>query len=98
MKKKLAGKRITLTNWTTSNKSKQELVTNFQIALENGYVQILPDPVLLNELKKYQAEINSKTKVITYNGYKCHDDTVIATMLSYYAYKKKMTGFSFSMV
>lgn len=98
MKKKLAGKHITLTNWTTSNKSKQELVTNFQIALENGYVQILPDPVLLNELKKYQAEINSKTKVITYNGYKCHDDTVIATMLSYYAYKKKMTGFSFSMV
>ena len=97
MKKKLAGRNITLTNWTTSNKSKQDLVTNFQIALENGYVQILPDPVLLNELKKYQAEINSKTKTISYNGYKCHDDTVIATMLSYWAYKKKMTGFSFSM-
>lgn len=97
MKKKLAGRNITLTNWTTSNKSKQDLVTNFQIALENGYVQILPDPVLLNELKKYQAEINSKTKTISYNGYKCHDDTVIATMLSYWAYKKKMTGFSFGL-
>lgn len=87
----------TLTNWTTTNKSKQDLVTNFQIALENGYVQILKDPVLLNELKKYQAEINTKTKTISYNGYKSHDDTVIATMLAYWAYKKNLGKFSFAM-
>lgn len=97
MKKKLAKRNITLVNWTTSNKSKQDLVTNFQIALENNYVQILPDPVLLNELKKYQAEINAKTKTISYNGYKAHDDTVIATMLAYWAYKKTLGSFSFSM-
>ena len=97
LKKKLAGKKIPLTNWTTTNKSKQDLVTNFQIALENGYVQILKDPVLLNELKKYQAEINTKTKTISYNGYKSHDDTVIATMLSYWAYKKNLGSFSFAM-
>lgn len=98
MKKKLLGKNITITNWITTNKSKQDLVTNFQIALENGYVQLLNEPVLLNELKKYQAEINSKTKTITYNGYKAHDDTVIATMLAYWAYKKKKTGFALSFV
>lgn len=97
MKKKLAGRKIPLTNWTTSNKSKQDLVTNFQIALENGYVQLLKDPVLLNELKKYQAEINTKTKTISYNGYKSHDDTVIATMLAYWAYKKNLGNFSFAM-
>jgi PBSX family phage terminase large subunit len=97
MKKKLAGKKIQLTNWTTSNKSKQDLVTNFQIALENGYVQILNDPVLLNELKKYQAEINTKTKTVSYNGMNCHDDTVIATMLAYWAYKKNMGTFSFAL-
>lgn len=96
MKKKLNGKKIQLTNWTTTNKSKQDLVTSFQIALENGYVQILPDPVLLGELKKYQAEINTKTKTVTYNGFKSHDDTVIATMLAYYAYKKNFGTFSFS--
>lgn len=95
MKKKLDGKRIQLTNWTTTNKSKQDLVTNFQIALENNYVQILNDPILLNELKKYQAEINTKTKTISYNGYKSHDDTVIATMLAYWSYKKKLGKFSF---
>lgn len=96
MKKKLSRRNITLTNWTTTNKSKQDLVTNFQIALENNYVQILPDPVLLNELKKYQAEINSKTKTISYNGYKAHDDTVIATMLAYWAYKKNLGQVAFS--
>ena len=82
----------------TTNKSKQDLVTAFQIALENGYVQILPDPILLGELKKYQAEINTKTKTVSYNGFKSHDDTVIATMLAYWAYKKNLGTFSLALV
>lgn len=97
MKKKLSPRRIQLTNWVTTNKSKQDLVTAFQIALENGYVQILPDPILLGELKKYQAEINTKTKTVSYNGFKSHDDTVIATMLAYWAYKKNLGTFNFGM-
>lgn len=97
MKKQLTPKKITLTNWVTTNKSKQDLVTTFQIALENQYVQILPEPVLLNELRKYQAEINTKTKTVSYNGYKCHDDTVIATMLAYWAYKKTLGTFRFAL-
>ena len=97
MKKKLKPRNIQLTNWVTTNKSKQDLVTAFQIALENGYVQILPDPVLLGELKKYQAEINTKTKTVSYNGFKSHDDTVIATMLAYWAYRKNLGKFTFSM-
>lgn len=88
MKQRLKAKKITLTNWITTNKSKQDLVTTFQIALENQYVQLLNNPILLNEIRKYQAEINVKTKVISYNGYKSNDDCVIATMLSYWAYKK----------
>ena len=90
MKKRLQPEKIQLTNWVTTNKSKQDLVTTFQIGLENGMVRILPDPVLLGELKKYQAEINTKTKTVTYNGFKSHDDTVIATMLAYWAYKKSL--------
>lgn len=97
MKKQLP-KGIVLSNWTTSNKSKQDLVTTFQIALENQYVQILNNPIQLNELRRYQAEINTKTKVITYNGFKSNDDTVIATMLAYYAYKKHLGKFSISFV
>ena len=97
MKKQLP-KGIVLSNWTTSNKSKQDLVTTFQIALENQYVRILNNPIQLNEIRRYQAEINTKTKVITYNGYKSNDDTVIATMLAYYAYKKHLGKFSIAFV
>jgi hypothetical protein len=79
---------MNISEWTTTNKSKNDLVSVFQIALENGYCKILDDPNLLNELRKYQADINVKTKTITYNGYKCHDDMVISTMLAYWAYKK----------
>lgn len=96
MKQKLTKAGLILTNWTTSNKSKQDLVTTFQIALENEYVKVLDNPVLLNELKKYQAEINVKTKTISYNGYKSNDDTVIATMLAYYAYRKNLGTVSIS--
>lgn len=96
MKKRL--KNVPLTNWITTNKSKQDLVTYFQIAIENQYVQILNDPVLMNELRKYEAEINVKTKTISYNGHAgTHDDCVIATMLSYWAYRKSLgtVGFTF---
>lgn len=94
--KKALPRGIVLTNWQTTNKSKQDLVTHFQIALENQYVQLLNNPIQLNEMRKYQAEINPKTKTITYNGYKSNDDTVIATMLAYYAYKKHLGKFSIS--
>lgn len=87
MRKKLP-RTIQLTNWVTTNKSKQDLVTTFQIALENEMVSVLNNPILLNELKKYQAEINPRTKTISYNGYKSNDDCVMATMLAYYGYKK----------
>ena len=96
LKKTLARKNIPISEWTTTNKSKQDLVTTFQIGLENGYLRLLNEPNLLNELRKYQAEINAKTKTITYNGYKCHDDTVIATMLAYWAYKKSLGKLSIS--
>lgn len=88
--------KMDVTEWVTSNKSKNDLVTTFQLALENGYCHLLNEPNLLNELRKYQAEINTKTKSVTYNGYKCHDDCVIATMLAYWAYKRGMGKLSIS--
>lgn len=89
---------LNITDWTTTNKSKQDIVTNLQILLENGRIKILNNPVLLNELKRYQAEINPRTKTITYNGYKCNDDTVIATMLAFWAYNKSFGQFRLSFV
>lgn len=94
MRNRLRG--YNLVNWVTTNKSKQDLVTAFQLAIENGYIGLLSEPNLLNELRKYQADINVKTKTVTYNGYKCNDDMVIATMLAYWAYYKGLGKISIS--
>jgi hypothetical protein len=94
---KLQVKQITVSDWVTSNKSKQDLVTTFQIALENERVKLVADPNLLNELRRYQAEM-TKSGAITYNGNKSHDDMVIASMLGYYAYFKGLGEFRFTMV
>lgn len=97
LKKKIKHNHLTITDWTTTNSSKQDLVTALQIALENGYVRILDNAVLLNELRRYEAEINVKTKKVSYNGAKgTNDDTVIATMLAYYAYKKSLGTFRYA--
>ena len=96
LKQNLKSYHIAITNWVTSNSSKQDLVTTLQIGIENGYLRLLAEPVLLNELRHYQADINTKTKVVTYNGYKCNDDLVMATMLAYYAYKQGLGKFSIS--
>lgn len=78
-------------DWVTTNQSKKELVTGFQVALENHRVKILPDTELLNELRRYEMEVNPTTKKITYNGHGAHDDMVIATMLAYKG-RKRTTG------
>lgn len=90
LNKRLTQPNLTITDWVTTNSSKQDLVTTLQIALENGYISILNNEVMLNELRRYAAEINPTTRVIKYNGKGAHDDTVIALMLSYKAYKSSL--------
>lgn len=87
---------LKITDWVTSNSSKQDLVTTLQIALENKQVSILNIEVMLNELRCYQAEINPNSKVIKYNGKGAHDDTVIALMLSYKAFKSSLGTYTIS--
>lgn len=95
MKKRLIG--LPIQNWVTTNKSKQDLVTMMQVGIENGYIHLLSNPNLINEMLHYQADINVKTKSVTYNGAKGYnDDTVIATMLAYWSYRKGMGNFSIS--
>lgn len=78
----------TLERWTTSNSSKQKLVTQFCAGLEHGEVKLLNDRVLINQLSSYEATYNVKTQTITYNGaYGTHDDSVMSTMIAWYALK-----------
>lgn len=75
-----------ITRFITTNSSKQDIVTGLQLALEQQKINILGEAEQLNQIKKYTAEINAKTKTITYNGHGAHDDRVIALMLAWDAF------------
>lgn len=82
-----------IVEWTTTNESKRRIITQLQLAFEQEKIGILDNPVLLTELRRYEMEINPKTKTITFNGKNCHDDSVIALSLSYDAYLCPSGGF-----
>lgn len=84
--------RAKITTWTTTSDSKQDLVTTFQIALENERVRILHDDALLDELRRFEAVVNPTTRKVRYGGHiGTHDDCVMATLLAYYAYEQATT-------
>lgn len=95
LKKKI---KVPITNWTTSNSSKKDLVTNLQLALENKQITILSDDYMLDELRKYQADVNLRTNVVTYNASVGNDDQVIALMLAWKAYKGTLGNYNISVV
>lgn len=73
--------------WTTTNASKNKLVTQFCVGLEHNDVKLLNDRVFINQLSSYEATYNNKTQTISYNGaYGTHDDTVMSTMIAWYGY------------
>ena len=94
LKQKIGGK-IKITEFVTTNKSKQDLVTTLQLALENKDIALLRDNEQLNQLRSYEAQINPRTKTISYNGKAgVHDDIVIALMLAYYSFKQRLGNYS----
>ena len=94
LKQKIGGK-IKINEFTSTNKSKQDLVTTLQLALENKDITLMRDEEQLNQLRSYEAQINPRTKTISYNGKAgVHDDIVIALMLAYYSYKQRLGTYS----
>lgn len=74
--------------FTTTNSSKNAIVTNLQLAFENRNIEILDNDKQLAELSYYSAEYNIKTRNVSYNAPQgLHDDICIALMLSYDAFK-----------
>lgn len=94
LKQKIGGK-IKINEFVTSNKSKQDLVTTLQLALENKDITLMRDEEQLNQLRSYEAQINPRTKSISYNGKAgVHDDICIALMLAYFSYKQRLGTYS----
>lgn len=78
---------LNIKGFTTTNKSKNDIVAQLQVAFERREITILPDSQQMKELGAYTVDFNPKTKIITYNAPSgMHDDICIALMLSYDAY------------
>lgn len=78
---------VTFDGFDTTNKSKNEIVGELQVAFENKDIRILDDDKQLRELSYYSAEYNLRTKTLTFNAPNgLHDDICIALMLAYDAY------------
>lgn len=76
-----------ITEWNTSNESKRRIITQLQLGFEQGKIGIIGDFVQMNELRKYEMQVNPKTKTVTYNGAAgSHDDCVMALAFAYDAY------------
>ena len=73
-------------------------MSNLQLALENKQIKILDDAKMLDELRKYQADVNIKTNTVTYNASVGNDDQVIALMLSWKAYTGTLGNYLISYV
>ena len=72
-----------LMKFTTTNESKERIINNMQVAIQNKTVTLLNDGTLATEMSMYEMKA-SQTGKKTYNaaqGY--HDDCVIATLLAY---------------
>ena len=70
--------------FTTTNDSKNKIVTQLQNAFEQRKISILGTEKELNELGTYAMEFNPHTKKITYNAPNgLHDDICMALALAY---------------
>lgn len=73
---------VLLLKFTTTNESKERLINNFQVGVQNENLQILDNQALKVQMDMYEMKV-SKTGKKTYNaatGY--HDDCIIAMLLA----------------
>lgn len=91
MVKERLGRRLgdKIEGFMTTNKSKNDLVSQLQVAFEQEQIKILPYEKQLIELGAYAMDFNPKTKTVTYNAPQgLHDDICIGLMLAWDGYLK----------
>lgn len=90
LKKQIQAQRLQtqLNSFVTSNTSKEKLIQDLQVAIQNNEVQFVNDEDLKLQLTMYAATVTKAghRQYSAPNGY--HDDLIIATLLSYSLTKK----------
>lgn len=75
-------KKIPITEWSTTNANKIELVHKLQVAFEQKTIQILDDADLITELSMYEAKVK-ENGTVTYNApVGANDDRVMSLMFA----------------
>ena len=74
---------VMLLRFTTTNDSKERLINNFQVGIQNKSLTILNDRTLQVQMSVYEMKLSSTGKKTfnAHNGY--HDDCIIAMLLAY---------------
>lgn len=96
MRKSLLKSNLTVQEFITSNDSKRRIIEQLQTAFEQAVITIPNDPVLINELKRFQAIVNATTKVVKYEGKNAHDDRTMSLAFAYEAYLRRLGNFTIS--
>lgn len=96
MRKSLLKSNLTVQEFITTNDSKRRIIEQLQTAFEQAAITIPNDPVLINELKRFQATVNPTTKVVKYEGKNCHDDRTMSLAFAYEAYLRRLGNFTIS--
>lgn len=96
MRKSLLKSNLTVQEFITTNDSKRRIIEQLQTAFEQAAITIPNDPVLINELKRFQAVVNATTKVVRYEGKNCHDDRTMSLAFAYEAYLRRLGNFTIS--
>ena len=96
MRKSLLKSNLTVQEFITTNDSKRRIIEQLQTAFEQATITIPNDPVLINELKRFQATVNPTTKVVRYEGKNAHDDRTMSLAFAYEAYLRRLGNFTIS--
>lgn len=96
MRKSLLKSNLTVQEFITTNDSKRRIIEQLQTAFEQAAITIPNDPVLINELKRFQATVNPTTKVVRYEGKNSNDDRVLSLAFAFEAYLRRLGNFTIS--
>lgn len=77
------GLNTSVVGFNTSNESKTRLVNNFQVAIQNQEVTILPDEKLIYQMNIFESKPTQGGKVTYAAAKNGHDDRVLSTLLAF---------------
>ena len=86
---------IQLKGFNTTNESKERIINELQVAIQNKDITLIDDPNLQTQLSMYEMKFSANGKRI-YNakpGY--HDDMIIATAIALHSIKAGHFSYSF---